>query len=133
MTKKPSNGHKHANDSARRRRDRVLAIMRKLPETLAVPHGSHLSLEVRTKRFGWFLDDHHGDGRVALHLKSDQRKRMILQKCAPQMVHIPKHIGHHGWIGLWLDSFDTNWPIVERAMVEAYTMKAPKSLAAQLE
>ena len=35
-------------------------IIDRLPEAEAVPQAGHLSLEVRKKRFGWFLVDHHG-------------------------------------------------------------------------
>ena len=28
-----------------------------------------MSLQVRKKSFGWFLVDHHGDGRVAINCK----------------------------------------------------------------
>lgn len=52
-------------------RKRVVALVQSLPDARAVPTGDrHLSLEVLGKRFGWFLDDHHGDGRLALNLKA---------------------------------------------------------------
>src|SRR5690348_7307026 len=51
--------------SSDRQHRRVLKIVAVLPEAEAKPAGRHLSLEVRGKRFGWFLVDHHGDGRVA--------------------------------------------------------------------
>jgi hypothetical protein len=54
-----------------RRRRQVISLVESLPEASAVVAGeTHLSLEVRGKRFDCFLDDHHGDGRVALNCKT---------------------------------------------------------------
>jgi hypothetical protein len=56
-----------------RRRRQVVSLVESLPDASAVPAGDrHLSLQVRGKRFGYFLDDHHGDGRVALNCKTAQ-------------------------------------------------------------
>jgi hypothetical protein len=58
-------------DTAANCRKRVIALVETLPGAQAVPAGDrHLSLEVRGKRFGWFLDDHRGDGQLALNLKA---------------------------------------------------------------
>jgi hypothetical protein len=47
------------------RREHVIALVKCLPETTVTLAGDrHLSFEVRRKRFGWFLDDHHGDGSL---------------------------------------------------------------------
>jgi hypothetical protein len=53
------------------RRQKVLSLVTALPEASAeVCGGRHLSFKVRGKTFGYFLDDHHGDGRVALNCKT---------------------------------------------------------------
>ena len=91
--------------------------------------GTHLSLEVRKKRFGYFLDDHHGDGRVALNCKSSPDVRDALQQLAPAQFHVPKYLGNKGWIGLWLDSAGVDWSAVELALREAYTLVVPKTWA----
>src|SRR5262245_9373702 len=88
---------------AAERRSRVLRLLKKLPEATAVAHGTHMSLEVRGKRFAWFLEDHHGDGRLALHYKAAGGVAASLVRKAPERYHVPKHIGQHGWVGLWLD------------------------------
>ncbi len=51
----------------------------------------------------------------------------------PGAFHVPKHVGHHGWVGLWLDTGSVDWAHVERALVEAYRMTAPKTLIKRLE
>ena len=43
-------------------RKQVIALVEALPEAeVKESGGQHLSLEVRGKRFGWYLHDHHGD------------------------------------------------------------------------
>jgi predicted DNA-binding protein (MmcQ/YjbR family) len=113
--------------SSARQRARVLRILERLPEAAAVARDTHLSLEVRKKRFGYFLDDHHGDGRIAICCKASADLRDTLQQTAPSLFHIPKYVGNKGWIGLWLDG-DVDWSAVDVALREAYRLVAPKTL-----
>ncbi len=111
----------------------VAAILARLPEARAVAHDSHLSLEVKEKRFAWYLEDHHGDGRIALHCKSTADMRQRLRQEAKDQFHTPKYVGRRGWLGLWLDVAEVDWSLVEAALQEAYRMTAPKSLVGKLE
>lgn len=114
-------------------RERVREIVARLPEARAVPQAGHLSLEVRKKRFGWFLVDHHGDGRLAINCKADAANRDRLLRALPGHAHVPKYVGHHGWVGLWIDTADVDWDAVQRALTHAYRMTAPRTLVALLE
>ena len=114
-------------------RSRVVAIVEELPGGQAVAHGAHASLEVSRKRFGWFLRDHHGDGRVAVHAKASAASRAALERAMPHQVHVPKYVGQRGWIGLWLDVPGVDWEAVRVALEEAYRMTAPKRLVHALE
>lgn len=51
-------------------RDRIIGDLCKLPEAEAV-HGGHLSLEIRGKRFAWYLENHHGDSRIPFNCRSE--------------------------------------------------------------
>ena len=113
--------------SAERQRKRVAKILDSLPEAEAKPTGRHLSLEVRAKRFGWFLVDHHGDGRVAINCKGSPEMHDILQQLAPAHFHVPK-FGNKAWVGLWLDGPKLDWHAVELALRAAYEKTAPKKL-----
>jgi hypothetical protein len=115
-----------------KQRARVAKIVKGLPEAEAKTVGRHLSLEVRKKRFGWFMVDHHGDGRVALNCKASADMHDILRQLAPAHFHIPKYVGNKGWIGLWLDRPKLDWAAVELALTEAYRRTAPKKLAAEV-
>jgi hypothetical protein len=123
-------GARKRKPSSARPRKYVLDMIARLPEATAVAgHGTHLSLEVRKKRFGYFLDDHHGDGRVALNCKSTPDVSDALQQLAPEAFHRPKYLGNKGWVGLWLDGPKVPWSAVELALHEAYRLVAPKTLA----
>lgn len=112
-----------------RQAGRIARIVARFPEGAATPQGAHLRLEVRKKCFGWFLDDHHGDGRVALNCKASADMHDVLKQLAPKQFHIPKYMGNKGWIGLWLDVEPLDWSAVELALREAYARTAPKTLA----
>jgi hypothetical protein len=111
-----------------KQRKRIAKIVEGLPEAQANPSGRHMSLEVRKKRFGWFLVDHHDDGRVALNCKASADLRDMLKRLLPRHVHTPKYLGSKGWIGLWLDLPKVDWAAVELALREAYVRVAPKTL-----
>ena len=115
------------------RRKRFLELIASLPEATATPCGDqHLSLEVRGKRFGYFLENHHGDGRLALNCKAASGVSHTLVAKAPARFHIPKHLGHHGWLGLWLDLPDIDWTETHEVITDAYRLVAPKRLCAAL-
>ncbi len=118
---------------AARQRERIIKLVEHLPEGAAIPRGTHLSLQVRKKRFGWFLDDHHGDSRVALNCKASAEMHDVLRQLAPHQFHVPKYVGNKGWIGLWLDVPRINWYAVKIALREAYGRVAPKSLQQQMQ
>jgi hypothetical protein len=115
------------------RRARVVAIVESLPGARVVASGKHLSLEVRQKRFGWYLDDHHGDGRRAINCKAPRGVAQQLAKTAPDSFHIPKFVGRLGWVGLWLDTPQIDWTEVEAILVGAYRLTAPRKSVAELD
>jgi len=115
------------------RRARVIAIVEGFPEAGVVAAGNHLSLEARQKRFGWYLDNHHGDGRLAINCKAPRGVAQQLAKHAPDRFHIPKYVSHLGWVGLWLDTPQVDWAEVEAILVGAYRLTAPKKLIAELD
>ena len=114
------------------RRARIVAFVESLPEATASASGKHLSLEVRGKRFGYYLEDHHGNGRVALNCKAEPGGNQTLVDFAPERFHIPAYVGPRGWIGLWVDLPGIDWDEVESIIVDAYVLTAPKRLVAQL-
>jgi predicted DNA-binding protein (MmcQ/YjbR family) len=116
----------------RRGRDLVTASLRDLPEAELVPVARHGGLEVRGRRFGWLLIDHHGDGRLALNVKCSAILSGALKDALPEHFHIPKYVGNKGWIGLWLDLPGLRRDLLQNAVSEAYRLVAPKALLKQL-
>jgi hypothetical protein len=113
-------------------RKRIAKIVESFPEAQAKPMGRHMCLEVRNKRFGWFMIDHHEDGRVALNCKASAEMHDILQRLVPAHFHVPKYVGHKGWVGVWLDLPKLDWAAVELALRQANVRVAPKKLLTQL-
>jgi hypothetical protein len=117
---------------AEKARAHIRAILERLPEARAVSSGPHLSLEVRKKRFGWFLADHHGDGRIAVDVKAPHNVREQLASSLPDHFHVAQYLGRHGWVGLWLDVPHLDWSLVELALESGYRLVAPKTLLPRL-
>ncbi|MBA3963933.1 MAG: MmcQ/YjbR family DNA-binding protein [Chthoniobacterales bacterium] len=116
------------------RRKRVVSLVASLPEAAAILRAKqHFSLEVRGRKFGYLLDDHHGDGRLALNCKTAPTVNKTLTDVAPERFHIPKYVGKQGWLGLWIDLPKIDWREVEDIITEAYLLTAPTSLVARVE
>lgn len=92
----------------------------------------HLGYSVRGKRFAWLLDDHHGDGRLALNCKAPPGASAGLAAGDPERYFVPSYLGARGWVGLWLDTEEVDWDEVDRLLVDAYLLSAPKKLAAEV-
>lgn len=113
------------------RRSRLIAIALALPET-TIEDARHVGFSVRGRRFAWYLDNHHGDGRVALNCKSARGTNSALAEVHPERFHIPAYLGKQGWIGLWLDAREIDWDEVAELLRDAYRLTAPARLRATL-
>ena len=119
----PSQAHRDAL------RSRVRDVCAALPE-VTVQEGRHIGFAVRGKRFGWLLDDHHGDGRLAFTCKAPPGENTALAGRDPARFFLPSYTASRGWVGLRLDTGTVDWDELERLAVEAYLLAAPKRLAA---
>lgn len=112
-------------------RDRVAKIVAGLPE--ATSSGDpHLTLAVRKKTFGYFLDDHHGDGIVGVALKAAAGEQEALIRSDPARFYVPAYLGSKGWVGVRLDVGEVDWGELRELITEAYRLQAPRRLVAQL-
>lgn len=117
-------------------RERIRSILDTLPEAqieTGGEHDQHLGASVRKKRFAWYLDDHHGDGVVAITCKAPAGVNVSMVESDPERYFIPSYNGPRGWVGIRLDVDGGDWDRVELSLVEAYRMTAPKSLVAELD
>src|SRR3954454_15245150 len=113
--------------------DRLRTLCLALPEATAKPWGDAMtSFRVREKVFAWYLENHHGDGRIALWCKAPPGAQPALVGSERERFFVPPYVGHHGWIGVWLDvAIDRiDWDELGEVVAESYRMIAPKRLTA---
>lgn len=79
-----------------------------------------------------YMDDHHGDGRLALWCKAAPGAQEVLIQADPERFFVPPYVGKQGWIGVRLDRPPVDWRFLESLIIEAYVLQAPRKLAAQL-
>ena len=108
----------------------VTKICLALPETSRQVHGSHASFLVRKKTFAYFLNDHHGDGIVAITGKVLPGDNQALASAQPARFYLPAYIGPRGWVALRLDVGKIDWDEVAELVKCSYQLVAPKRVAA---
>jgi hypothetical protein len=91
--------------------------------------GSHAAFLVRKKTFAYFLNDHHGDGIVAVTCKVLPGDNAALAAAQPDRFYLPSYIGPRGWVALRLDAGDVDWEEVAELVRGSYLLVAPKRLA----
>jgi hypothetical protein len=78
--------------------DRVRELCLALPETSErLSHGQPCFFIRAKKTFVMYLDDHHGDGRLALWLAAPEGMQQALVEAAPEHYFRPPYVGHRAW------------------------------------
>lgn len=108
---------------------RVDQICLALPETTSERHGSHSAFLVRKKKFAYYLNNHHGDGLVAVTCKVAPGDNQLLATAQPERFYLPAYLASKGWVALRLDYGDIDWDEVRELLQESYRRIAPKRLA----
>jgi len=111
----------------------VRALCLALPETTERPsHGSPAFFIRGKTTFVMFLDDHHGDGRLAIWCAAPIGGQPTLVGEEPERFFVPPYVGGRGWLGVRLD-VDVDWGEVAGIVEDAYRMVAPKQLLGILD
>ncbi len=111
---------------------RLRTIIEAWPETREkLSHGAPTWWGGR-KTFATYADHHHGDGRVAVWVKSSFGEQELRVEADPETFFVPPYLGPSGWVGMRLDR-DPDWEIVELLLEEGYRMAAPKRAIAALD
>ena len=71
---------------------RVTKICKDLPEAIFELAGKHASYQVRKKTFAYYLNDHHGDGIVAVCCKVLPGDNEALIAAHPKKFYLPAYI-----------------------------------------
>ena len=95
-------------------------------------HGAPTFFAGGKKTFVMFLDDHHGDGRLALWCAAEPGVQATLVDEEPDRFFVPAYVGHRGWVGVRLDR-DADWDEVGGIIEDAFREVATKRLIADLD
>jgi len=112
--------------------DQLRQICLALPEALEKGGVADHTFRVRDKIFAMYLNNHHGDGRVAMWCKAPEGLQRDLVQSDPDRFFAPPYVGRHGWIGIRFDGM-VDWQEVAGLVEDAYRMTAPKRLTALLD
>jgi phosphoribosylglycinamide formyltransferase-1 len=112
--------------------ERASAICRNLPEVSQERSGRHSGFKVRGRRFAWLVDDHHGDGRLAIHCRAAPGQNDALVADDTARFFLPPYLGPRGWVGMYLDRPPVQWDEVEELVAQSYILVAPKGLGASV-
>src|SRR5437016_6498687 len=107
---------------------RLTKICLALPEAARRDSGSHAAFLVRKSTFGYFLNDHHGDGIVSVACKALPGDNTALAVAQPARFYLPAYIGPRGWIALRLDRGEVDWDEVAELVMGSYRLIASKRL-----
>jgi phosphoribosylglycinamide formyltransferase-1 len=111
------------------RLERVARIALALPETSRRIYGSHAQFLVRKKTFAYYLDNHHGDGMVAVTCKVLPGDNKALVEAQPKRFYLPAYLAARGWVALRLDAGKVDWKEVKELLACSYSLVAPMRLA----
>lgn len=84
---------------------------------------------VKGRGFVTFASDHHGDGRVAVWVKSTLDEQRRLTRAKPDVYFVPPYVGVKGWVGVRLDGPAADYDALAVLVEEAWASVVPKSLA----
>ena len=111
-------------------RNRVRELAIALPEAdEVISHGMPCFGIVKGKKFAYFTEDHHGDGKIALLVKiSGGDEQAALIEMDEERYYRPAYFGD-GWVGIRLDLGDTDWDAIGEWLRKSWLAVAPKKLA----
>jgi hypothetical protein len=110
---------------------RVRALCLALPEaTERLSHGAPTFFV--KKSFVMFLNDHHGDGRLAIWCAAPEGAQAAMIGADPERFFRPPYVGPSGWVGVRLD-VRPDWNEIAGIVEDAYRTVAARKLVAVLD
>ncbi len=101
---------------------RVSELALGLPGAERETTGSHASFKVRKRVFAYFVNDHHGDGIVAVWCKVLPGENSALIAADPKRFYMPAYVGPRGWVGLRLDVGRVPWVEVKELLQMSHSL-----------
>ena len=113
--------------------ERVRALCRAFPATEErLSHGEPTWFAGGKKSFVMYADHHHDD-REGFWAAAPEGVQEALTRADPARYFRPPYVGVRGWVGVYLDVPDVDWPHVEEIIEDAWRCVAPKKLIAAYE
>ena len=103
---------------------RIRQICLALPEATEKEAWGAPTFRVRDRIFVMFVNDHHGDGRLAIWCNADRDAQVALVDADPRRFFVPPYVGPRGWIGIRLDR-RPNWAVVAALIEGGHRRVAP--------
>ena len=108
---------------------RIRASALELPETEERSSHGQPTFFVAGKQFAQFRDDHHGDGRTMVCVRtSGVDEQTMLIETAPGTYSRPAYLGPSGWVGVNLAGDGVDWELVDSRIGRSWELAAPRSL-----
>ncbi len=109
----------------------VREVCLSFPEAEEVSSHGSPDFRVRGKNFATYVINHHGDGHVALWLRSPPGAQQLYSEMEPEYYFVPPYVGPKGWLGVELNT-GISWRTVAQRVREAYEEVAPPALRAAI-
>jgi len=94
-----------------------------LPDTHEKQAWGSPTFRARGRLFVMFVDNHHGDGRLAIWCNAPPGAQDALVASKPEHFFVPPYVGSQGWVGVRLDT-GLRWPAVSVRIKEAHRITA---------
>jgi hypothetical protein len=109
--------------------DRVRASALELPETGERASHGQPTFFVAGKQFAQFRDNHHGDGRTVVCVRTSgvDEQAMVIE-AAPETYSRPAYLGPSGWVAVNLAGDDVDWELVDSWIGRSWELAAPRRL-----
>lgn len=104
---------------------RVRTICLALPETHEKEAWGAPTFRVGGRLFAMFVDNHHGDGRLAVWCNAPPVAQEALVAAEPVHFFVPPYVGPQGWVGVRLDT-GLSWDVVAQRLEAAHGVSASK-------
>jgi hypothetical protein len=99
---------------------RVRKICLAFPEATERPsHGSPAFFVNDKSTFVMFMNDHHGDGRLAIWCAAPPGAQEALIALDAERFFRPAYVGHRGWVGVRLD-VRPDWKHIAATIEDGY-------------
>lgn len=108
---------------------RVRASALELPETTEKLSHGQPSFFVAGKQFAQLRDNHHGDGKTVVCVRtSGPDEQAMLIEAAPETYSRPAYLGPSGWVSINLAGDPVDWELVDSRVARSWELAAPRRL-----